>query len=425
MKEDKRAILGWVMFDWANSSYSLVISTAVFPVFFLAATPEEIPIFNFSVYNSSLYAFSVTFSYILISLLSPVLSGIADHGGKRKFFMRVFTTTGSLACILLYFFTGSNNLWIGIIAFIIATTSHAGSLVFYDAYLPDIALPEHRDRVSARGYAFGYIGSVLLLIVNLLVIQKPEWFGISSENHLPVRLAFLSVGIWWFSFSQYSFIRLPEDQNVAFDKSQLFGGLKKLKTAWNHIRHNRDVMYFLFSFFCYSAGVQTVIYLASAFAQKELHFESSELILIILILQIVAIGGAYLFAYISKLSQNKTSMMIMLCIWILICVLAYLVHSKTQFYLVAALVGMVLGGIQALSRSAYSKIIPTEKNLNTCLFSFYDTLYYLSIISGTFTFGIVGQLTGSMRNSVISLGIFFIAGLIFLSRVKKSSFIHK
>lgn len=339
--------------------------------------------------------------------------------------MRVFTTTGSLACILLYFFTGSNNLWIGIIAFIIATTSHAGSLVFYDAYLPDIALPEHRDRVSARGYAFGYIGSVLLLIVNLLVIQKPEWFGISSENHLPVRLAFLSVGIWWFSFSQYSFIRLPEDQNVAFDKSQLFGGLKKLKTAWNHIRHNRDVMYFLFSFFCYSAGVQTVIYLASAFAQKELHFESSELILIILILQIVAIGGAYLFAYISKLSQNKTSMMIMLCIWILICVLAYLVHSKTQFYLVAALVGMVLGGIQALSRSAYSKIIPTEKNLNTCLFSFYDTLYYLSIISGTFTFGIVGQLTGSMRNSVISLGIFFIAGLIFLSRVKKSSFIHK
>ena len=425
MKEDKRAILGWVMFDWANSSYSLVISTAVFPVFFLAATPEEIPIFNFSVYNSSLYAFSVTFSYILISLLSPVLSGIADHGGKRKFFMRVFTTTGSLACILLYFFTGSNNLWIGIIAFIIATTSHAGSLVFYDAYLPDIALPEHRDKISARGYAFGYIGSVLLLIVNLLVIQKPEWFGISSENHLPVRLAFLSVGIWWFSFSQYSFIRLTEDQNVAFDKSQLFGGLKKLKTAWNHIRHNRDVMYFLFSFFCYSAGVQTVIYLASAFAQKELHFESSELILIILILQIVAIGGAYLFAYISKLSQNKTSMMIMLCIWILICVLAYLVHSKTQFYLVAALVGMVLGGIQALSRSAYSKIIPTEKNLNTCLFSFYDTLYYLSIISGTFTFGIVGQLTGSMRNSVISLGIFFIAGLIFLSQVKKSSFLHK
>lgn len=424
MKEDKRAILGWVMFDWANSSYSLVISTAVFPVFFLAATPEEIPIFNFSVYNSSLYAFSVTFSYILISLLSPVLSGIADHGGKRKFFMRVFTTTGSLACILLYFFTGSNNLWIGIIAFIIATTSHAGSLVFYDAYLPDIALPEHRDKISARGYAYGYIGSVLLLIVNLLVIQKPEWFGISSENHLPVRLAFLSVGIWWFSFSQYSFIRLPEDQNEAFDKSQLFGGLKKLKTAWNHIRHNSDVMYFLFSFFCYSAGVQTVIYLASAFAQKELHFESSELILIILILQIVAIGGAYLFAYISKLSQNKTSMMIMLCIWILICVLAYLVHSKTQFYLVAALVGMVLGGIQALSRSAYSKIIPTEKNLNTCLFSFYDTLYYLSIISGTFTFGIVGQLTGSMRNSVISLGIFFIAGLIFLSQVKKSSFLH-
>jgi len=154
MKEDKRAILGWVMFDWANSSYSLVISTAVFPVFFLAATPEEIPIFNFSVYNSSLYAFSVTFSYILISLLSPVLSGIADHGGKRKFFMRVFTTTGSLACILLYFFTGSNNLWIGIIAFIIATTSHAGSLVFYDAYLPDIALPEHRDKISARCYAF-------------------------------------------------------------------------------------------------------------------------------------------------------------------------------------------------------------------------------------------------------------------------------
>ena len=420
-ENNKKAELGWVMFDWANSSYSLVISTAIFPTFFIAVTDAYIPVFGLNISNSSIYAFSVSIAYLMICLISPILSGIADYSGSRKLFMRLFTTTGSAACAALFFFDGMNHIWFGVSAFIIATSSHAGSLVFYDAFLPELVPPNRRDKLSARGYAYGYIGSVILLIINIIVIQKPEMFGfsnISIEQHIPIRLAFLSVGIWWFGFSQFSFSRLPDDIVKPKEKIQLNKGLNELRKAWKQIKHHPSIYYYLIAFFCYSAGVQTVIYLASAFAEKELHFESSELILVILILQLVAIGGAYLFAHISKLSNNLLSMRYMLMVWIVICVMAYFVQSHMMFYFIAALVGMVLGGIQAISRSTYSKIIPQESKDVNCFFSFYDTVYYTSIVSGTFIFGIVDHLTGNMRYSVLSLAVFFIGGLILLRKVK-------
>ncbi|MEO6190298.1 MAG: MFS transporter [Saprospiraceae bacterium] len=418
---NKKAEFGWAMFDWANSSYSLVISTAIFPTFFIAMTDLKINLWGMEISNSSLYAFTVSLAYFIVCLISPILSGIADFGGSRKKYMRLFTTIGSLSCMLLFFFKGMDRLYIGILGFLFATLCHAGSLVFYDAYLADLVPPERSDKLSAKGYAYGYIGSVILLIFNILVIQKPESFGFSEQNileHIPIRLAFFSVGCWWLGFSQISFANLPKDQSIVNSKSSILHGINELKKAWKRIQNNNSVKYYLMSFFCYSAGVQTVVYLASPFAQKELKFASADLIMVILLLQIVAIGGAYLFAWVSKRMGNIISMKIMLVLWVFICILAYLVQTQLQFYFIAGMVGMVIGGIQSLSRSSFSKIIPKDKKDLTCFFSFYDVVFYLSVICGTFIFGLVEQLTGDMRNSVISLIIFFVLGFIFIHKVK-------
>ncbi|MBK8483784.1 MAG: MFS transporter [Saprospiraceae bacterium] len=420
METSKKAELGWVLFDWANSSYSLVISTAIFPIYFLDNTNPVIEIGNLQMSNASIYAFSVSLAYLFISFCSPVLSGIADYGGHRKVFMRLFTTLGSLACMALFFFKGNETIWLGVIAFLIATSSHAGSLVFYDSYLSQLVPPSRSDKLSARGYAFGYIGSVILLCLNIAMIQKPEWFGI-LDGKTAARLSFLCVGIWWLGFSQFTFAWLPNDITTSGKSWHLFRGIEELKKAWNYIKKDINSKNYLISFFFYSAGVQTVIYLASAFAKKELHFESAELIIVILILQLVAIAGAYIFATLSNKTHNLIAMKIMIMIWAIICLLAYFVYTQYQFYFLAALVGMVLGGIQAISRSTYSKIIPKDHPDVTCFFSFYDVIYYASIVFGTFIFGFINQYTGSMRMSVLALMIFFIIGFFFINRVKKQS----
>ncbi len=415
---NKKARLGWVIFDWANSSYSLVISTAIFPIFFLDNSNAVIQLAGIGFSNASVYAFSVTLSYVIISLFSPVLSGIADYGGYRKLFMRMFTTIGGLACMALFFFKGPETVWLGILAFIIATASHAGSLVFYDSYLAEIAPDADSDKLSARGYAFGYFGSVLLLCLNLWMIKEPALFGLEDAK-IAARWSFLSVGMWWIGFSQFTFAWLPSDQQKPGRRFDVWHGLGELKKAWGYIKSEVNSQWYLIAFFFYSAGVQTVIYLASTFAKTELNFESAELILIILILQLVAIVGALFFAWLSKKTHNLMTIKIMIIIWSMICLLAYFVNSQLQFYFLAALVGMVLGGIQALSRSTYAKIIPKDHPDITCFFSFYDVIYYVSIVFGTFMFGFINQCTGSMRLSVIVLMIFFLLGWIFIRKVNK------
>ncbi len=370
--------------------------------------------------NASIYAYSVALAYLLISILSPVLSGIADYGGYRKTFMRFFTTTGSLGCMSLYFFDGTDKLWIGVLSFILATSSHAGSLVFYDSYLSELVPASESDKLSARGYAYGYIGSVILLCFNIWMIQSPELFGLHDSKDA-ARWSFFSVGIWWLGFSQFSFAWLPRDIRIHGKKLDLFHGMRELSKAWKYVNNELNCKRYLIAYFFYSAGVQTVIYLASAFATKELNFNSTELIIVILILQIVAIGGAYLFAQLSRKTNNLFIIKVMISIWVLICLLAYLVNSQFQFYFLAGLVGMVLGGIQALSRSTYSKIIPKDHPDVTCFFSFYDVIYYTSIVFGTFIFGVINQITGNMRTSVLALMIFFIIGWYFVQLVEKSA----
>lgn len=414
---DKKTINAWALFDWANSAYALVISTAIFPVYFIACTPEYINILGKPFTNTAVYSYSVSFSFLIIALISPLLSGMADYGGRRMYFLKMFTLVGSLACIALYFFKGVPDLWLGTTAFILATIGFAGGIVFYNAYLPEIVTEDRFDKVSAKGYAFGYIGSVILLVVILMMVQKPFWFGLPENSTLPSRIGFVMVGLWWLGFAQITFKYLPKDKNSTFAKGIVGNGFREMKGVFNKLLGQKNILNFLMAFFFYSAGVQTVIYLATVFAEKELHFGTAELIVIVLILQLVAIIGAYLFALLSKWKSNKFSLMTMLVIWILICFAAYFVESKGVFRIMAGGVGMVMGGIQSLSRSSYSKLLEDRKEDLTSYFSFYDVLYKLSIVVGTFAFGLVDMLTHNLRYSVLALAIFFVIGMIALSRV--------
>ena len=416
-KNDKKTINSWALFDWANSAYALVISTAVFPPYFIASTPEIINFLGIELTNSSFYTISIGVSYLIIAMLSPLLSGIADFGGRRMFFLKLFTLLGSFSCMAMFFFKGSDQMWLGTIAFVLATIGFAGSLVFYNAYLPEIVTEDRYDKVSAKGFAYGYVGSVLLLIFILAMIQKPEWFGMAPNTTLPIRLGFLLVGLWWLIFAQISFRNLPKDSGNKFAPGILSKGFQEIKVVFQKLKTRKNIKTFLLSFFFYFAGVQTVIYVATIFAKIELNFEQGELIVIVLILQIVAILGAYLFAILSDKKGNKFSLMAMLFIWITICIAAYFVDSKTAFQFIAALVGLVMGGIQSLSRSTYSKMIDDEGEDLTSWFSFYDVVYKVSLVAGSLLFALMEVISKDLRNSVLVLAIFFVIGIILLSKV--------
>ena len=415
-----RTLNGWALFDWANSAFALVITTAIFPPYFEEVVDPEFRVLGMGFTNSSWFAYLITFSYLIIALLSPLLSGIADAGGRRKWFLQFFTTLGGLACISLFFFEGMGTMWLGSLGFVLGLIGFAGGLVFYNSFLPVIASEDRYDRISARGFAMGYIGSVLLLLLNLAMVQVPGFFGLPEEGTLRIRLAFLTVGVWWLVFAYISLSRLPDDvrQRGTGLGDMAARGWNELRGVWKRMIDYPQAKRFLLAFFCYSAGVQTVIFLASIFAKKELGFATAELIVVVLILQIVAIGGAYLAAQLSEWRGNKFALYFELTIWTLICFAAYFVAGKTQFYVIAGAVGLVMGGVQSLSRSTYSKVIPRDSDDTTSWFSFYDVLEKVAIVLGTFLFGFLDALTGSMRLSILILSGFFILGMLFLSRFR-------
>lgn len=415
---DKSTINAWCMYDWANSVYSLVITSAIFPVYYDAITTTKekgdlVDFFGFEVVNSVLYSYSLSSSFLIVAAILPLLSGIADYGGKKKFFMKVFMYTGAISCIGLYFFD-AETIELGIICSVLASIGFSGSLVFYDAFLPEITTYDNFDKVSAKGYSLGYIGSVILMVLNLAMIIGYETFGFSNEGEA-TRFAFLTVGVWWIGFSQITFLKLKD--NVYDRKSEgniLTEGYKELRKVWRSLKAMRVMKLFLLAFLFYNMGVQTIMYLATLFGSKELKLESEQLILTILIIQIVAIGGAYLFAYLSKLKGNKFSLQVMVIIWIGVCFGAYFVYNANEFFILAFIVGLVMGGIQSLSRATYAKLIPEGSIDHASYFSFYDVTYNISIVLGTFSYGLIEQLTGSMRNSSLALMLFFVVGLGFL-----------
>ncbi len=419
--ESNKVINAWCMYDWANSAYSLVITSTIFPVYYATVTRgaygnDMVDFFGIPLTNTVLYSWSISLSFLLVAILSPLLSGIADYSGQKKTFMRFFTYMGSIACCGLYFFEGE-NIEYGIICSILASIGYSGSLVFYNAFLPEITSPDRYDVVSAKGYSYGYIGSVILLVISLAMVISPASFGIPTEG-IATKISFLMVGFWWFAFAQVTFYFLP---NNGFNKqphgSILRKGYLEIRYVWQKVQKLHMLKRFLISFFFYSVGVQTVMYLAATFGDKELRLPADKLILTILIIQLVAIGGSYLFAWISGKKGNKFSLMMMVLIWVFICFYAYFVTTASQFYILAFIVGLVMGGIQSLSRSTYSKLIPEDTTDHASYFSFFDVVDKMAIVLGTFSYGLIEQMTGSMRNSTVALALFFLVGFYFLLRV--------
>lgn len=416
-KNDRRIINGWALFDWANSAYALVITVAIFPPYFLAMSPDTVDILGVPIRDESLIAWCISLAYLIIALLSPILSGIADYGGKKKRFMRFFTYIGSLACISLFFFDSPAALWIGAAGFVLATVGFAGGIVFYNAYLPDIATEDRYDAVSAKGFIYGFAGSVILLVINLAMVLEYEALGFPSET-AAIRWAFVSVGLWWLGFAQVAFRRLPADAPRPMPLSLLHKGYDELAKAFRTLRKSRNTTLFLFTFFCYNAGVQAILFLASSFADKEMQLEKSKLILLVLILQIVAIGGAYLSSRLSDLRGNKTSLFTMLVIWTVVCLFGYGVRTETEVFLLGGAIGLVMGGTQALSRSTYAKFLPEGTRETTSFFSFYDVMDKVSTVFGTLVFGLVAQFFDGMRSSVLALSVLFVVSLALLTVVR-------
>ena len=466
----KNVIRGWTMYDWANSAYSLVIVSAIFPAYYSAIAPAKVDFIGRTFDRAALASYSISFSFLIIAILSPILSSIADYKGNKKAFMQFFCYLGSAACIGLSFLT-RDNISFGIICSVFGSIGFCGSIVFYNAYLPEIASEEDQDRISAKGFATGYVGSVILMIICLAAIMLNDamHWGLGAW---PTRLSFLAVGLWWAGFAQITFKNLPRSiaSKQRPEKNIFVNGFCELKKVWQQLREYPVTKRFLRSFFFYNMGVQTVMYLSSYFAAEELKLETSQLIITILIIQLVAIAGATMFARLSKRTNNIFTLGVIICVWIVVCISAFAISKQAkvlkpftekitvlekqrdvpnisreeinkqigivreqmkpiqtpisyEFYIVATIVGLVMGGIQSMSRSTYSKLLPPTKD-TASYFSFYDVCDKVGTVIGTLSFGYVAEFYGGMGNSVLALMIFFIIGgilLLFVDPKKKTA----
>jgi MFS transporter, UMF1 family len=418
----KKVVNGWAMYDWANSVYNLVITSTVFPAYFESITGDNndatrqdmVTFLGREFVNTSLYNYTLAFSFLIVAFILPLLSSIADYKGNKKSFLRFFMTLGSIACSTMFFFD-KTNLGLGILCMILACIGSWAGLVFYNSYLPEIAAPKDRDRISARGFAYGYVGSVILQIVSLVLILKNDLWGITTG--FASQLSFLLVGIWWFTFGSFSISRLPKSipAGDGTKKNILSGGYRELRKVARQLIHMPVLKRFLLSFFFISMGVQTVMLAATLYGKSELQIETDSLIIAILIIQLIAVPGAFAIAALSKKTSNLFALMICIFVWIGICIGAYFIPAKSAmtFYLLAVVVGFVMGGIQSLSRSTYAKLMPETRD-TASFFSFYDVTEKIAIVIGMFSFGFINELTGSQRNSVLALMIFFIVALVFL-----------
>jgi UMF1 family MFS transporter len=416
------------MYDWANSAYNLVITSTIFPAYYIAITGGDsgakIDFFGWKVLNSALLEYSLAGAYFIIALLSPILSALADFKGSKKRYMQFYCYLGSLACIGLFWFKPGNT-ELGIILSMIAAIGYCGSLVFYNAYLPEIALTEEQDKLSALGFTYGYIGSVVLQLICFIFVFNPRLLGATSNDNIQYRFAFLLVGIWWFSFAQVSFRLLPKGTPISSATKQNIwtGGFKELHKVWQLAKQMPRLKAYLPAFFFYSMGVQTVMLAATIFGSKEIKklvdgqwvaMKAEDLIPAILIIQIVAIFGSIIMARLSKKFGNIQVLLVVVALWVGICIAAYFTYTNIQFYILAVCVGLLMGGIQSLSRSTYSKLLPINTHETTSFFSLYDVMEKMSIVLGMFSFALIEHLLSSMRYSILALIVFFVIGMFLL-----------
>lgn len=422
VKGSKRARRGWAFYDWANSVYSLVIATAVFPIYYGSVTTGEednlVRFLGTDWENTVIYSYCLSFSFLLVAILSPILSGIADYSGSKKRFLQVFCYIGAAACAGLYFFNGE-NVGLALTLSVIASVGFWGSVVFYNAYLPEVAFEDQQDATSAMGFSYGYIGATLLLIANLAMILQPEIFGLADSGQAS-RISFLMVAVWWVGFAQFTFRRLPEPgRRDKITKDVLGNGYRALRSVWRQVGEMADLKRFLIGFFMLSVGVQTSIYVASLFGEKELELESTYLIGTIILIQLLGIVGAQFFSYLSSRIGNIRALIASLLVWASMGGVAFALQAddpvvQYKFLALGCAVGLVLGGVQALARSTYSKLLPEDSTKHTSFFSFFDVTEKVAIILGTFIYGLLESLTGNMRMSIMALSLFFVFAILAL-----------
>lgn len=442
-KGNKKIIRGWLFYDWANSVYNLVISSAIFPIFYDNVTtnyfksqyfhttvekakeltlPDHVSVtvdfLGMKLSNSALMSFILSASFLVVSFLSPFLSGIADYLGNKKRFLQFFCYLGALSCMSLYFFNPA-SIELGLLSMFLASIGFWNSLVFYNAYLPEIAEPEEHDRISAKGFSMGYIGSMILLVICLVLLQV---------FHVKAHWCFVLVGLWWLGFSQITYRVLPNTQvNKEKEKGYVWKGFRELKHVYHDFKETFRLKRYLLAFFFFNTGVQTVMLMATLFAKKEIQWpidpktgkpQESGLIIAILLIQILGAGGAYLMSKLSGKIGNVKTLIFTVAFWIVICAAGFFIKTPLEFYILACGVGLVMGGVQSIARSTYSKFLPETED-HASYFSFYDATEKIGIVIGTLFFGIMEILFNSMRFSILSVIVFFILGLIMLLRVPK------
>lgn len=453
-KGSKKLLNAWAFYDWANSVYSLVIASAVFPIFYGAifrkAGIEKIIVFGGEIERAPLISYTTSLAFVFIALVTPLVSGVADYIGNKRIFMKFFCYLGGFSCIGLYWFS-LDNIYFSLLCYFFGLVGFWVSFAINNSYLPDVAFEHQQDKISAKGFSMGYIGSVILLVINLAMVMFPDIFGFDtsipesitetgnetlikeatekakgSASIEAMKASFVTVGIWWMLFSQYTFFYLPKGNKKenTDSKNIIFNGFQELKQVWHQLLNQPKLKRYLVAFFVYSMAVQTVMLIAAYFGEEEIDWGSDDertigLIVSILVIQLVAVLGAYTTARASKAFGNIKTLIVINMLWVCICVFAYFLITPTDFYIAAGFVGIVMGGIQALSRSTYSKFLP-ETTDTTSFFSFYDVAEKIGIVIGTFLYGFVAQITGSMRNAILFLILFFMSGVFLLYRVLKT-----
>tara|TARA_R110002049_G_scaffold183124_1_gene351082 strand:- start:1013 stop:2389 length:1377 start_codon:yes stop_codon:yes gene_type:complete len=452
-KGSKKLLNAWAFYDWANSVYTLTIASSIFPIFysalFVSQVEKTVPAFGMVFKSTALITYVTAFTFLVVAFTSPILSGIADYVGNKKNFMKFFCYVGGAGCIGLYWFS-IKSIHISLLFYFMGLIGYWGSLVFYNSYLPDIAYPEQQDRISAKGFSMGYAGSVLLLLLNLGMVMFPHWFGFdisisktiaetgtetqiaealkeakNNASFEAMRISFITVGLWWILFSQYTFYVLPKgvSKGGKVTKDIVFNGLRELRQVWIELKQNLRLKRYLAAFFVFSMAVQTIMLVAVYFGEEEIAWGTSDaktfgLIVSILVIQVVAILGAFLTSRASSKFGNIKTLIVINFFWMGLCFYAYFMETPMQFYIAAGFVGLVMGGVQSLARSTYSKFLPETED-TTSYFSFYDVAEKIGIVIGMVIFATIDQITGSMRNAILFLVIFFLAGIILLFRVPK------
>lgn len=413
MRNDRQSIFGWAMYDWANSAFQTTIIAAVFPIYYQRVVAADLP----AAQATSRFAWATTIAILIVAIVAPLLGAIADYAAIKKKLLAVFIAIGAGATAVMFWIERGD--WpLALVLFVIGNVGVAGSIVFYESLLPHLVSEDQLDRVSSAGYAIGYLGGGVLLAINLLMIQKPELFGIPNAG-VATRLTFASVAVWWTLFSIPLFRHVPEPpRRLEADEQPaanvLLTGGRRLLETFHELRRYRPAFVMLLAFLLYNDGIQTMIRMATTYG-SEIGLPESAMITALLVTQFIGVPCAFLFGALAERIGAKTSVFAGLAVYAVITLLGYYMTTATHFFALATLVGMVQGGTQALSRSLFASMIPRHKSSE--FFAFFSVFERYAGVLGPAVFAWVVSRSGSGRSAILSVVVFFILGALILTFV--------